>query len=343
MRILFERRAIPVWVIIVCALAAVAYLSLDRIDSKRVFSSRHLIRIGYNATSVNHGPIMVALEKGFFEESGIEIKAFSFRGGRDVTQALAAGQIDIGTGALSGFLVPIAARIPVKIIAMCTSGQTTVYVHPDSGIETVSDLEGKAIGMGRTTGSAGLSFQAVLKRHGLSLNKDMEFRAVAREHAPIALMEHKILDAFVTSAFFDVKFEEVGAVMLPEWKSKGYDEQLWPRTSVAIRADVLKERTPEVRKFLEGYIASHRFISRYPDEAAAIMARHITDRTDGVIEFSTEEVKAARKTLRYHFSYEPDVIIDLAATCREIGMIERELSLQEIIDARFDDLLTPSD
>ncbi|HUV37124.1 MAG TPA: ABC transporter substrate-binding protein [Patescibacteria group bacterium] len=333
------KRSFLPWIL--CAAIVIAGFAIWRyvVDSgwnaDRDASRPPVLRFGYNASNANHGPLMVAIEKGLFEKQGVAVKLFPFRRGRDITQALGAGQIDVATGALSGFIAAIAQGAPVKIIAMCTVGQTVVYVRPGETVKTLVDLKGKRIGMGRTTGGSGLHFQSVLQRNGLSLETDMEYVNTSREQAAMALMMHRTIDAYVTHAYFESKLEEIGAIPLPGWESEGYLREMWPRTSVAVRSDFLNEQADVIERFLAGYIEAHLFVRENPGEAASIIARHITEKCEGVVTFTREEVEEAWASLKYVVPYDTNHVRNLAHISHQLGLVDADLPAEMIVDDRF--------
>src|SRR5574341_1134536 len=91
------------------------------------------------------GPVIVALERGFFKREGLAAEFVPFRGGPDLLKAVMAGEILVGITGSTDILVFREAGSPVKMIATHTEGNHfTLNVAAD--VRAVADLKGKAIG-----------------------------------------------------------------------------------------------------------------------------------------------------------------------------------------------------
>src|SRR5213596_1972123 len=84
------------------------------------------------------GPVIVALERGFFAKEGLAAEFVPFRGGPDLLKAVMGADI----------LVFREAGSPIKMIATHTAGNHfTINVATD--VHAVADLRGRAIGVTR--------------------------------------------------------------------------------------------------------------------------------------------------------------------------------------------------
>jgi NitT/TauT family transport system substrate-binding protein len=95
----------------------------------------------------------VALEKGYFQEQGLQAVATSFESGTILVDALVAGRIDVTTGnsIITHWLVE--QNLPGTFKIFITYGSTglkgvtfTLMVAKDSPLKGMMDLKGKRIG-----------------------------------------------------------------------------------------------------------------------------------------------------------------------------------------------------
>src|SRR5438309_8001065 len=94
------------------------------------------------------GPVIVALEKGFFKDEGLAAEFIPFRGGPDLLKAVMAGEVLVGVTGSTDILVFREAGSPIKTVATHTEGNHfTLNVAPE--VRGVADLKGKAIGVPR--------------------------------------------------------------------------------------------------------------------------------------------------------------------------------------------------
>src|SRR5947208_16436363 len=94
------------------------------------------------------GPVIVALERGFFKSEGLAAEFVPFRGGPDLLKAVMAGECLVGITGGTDILVFREAGSPIKMIATHTEGNHfTLNVPAD--VQKIADLMVKAIGVTR--------------------------------------------------------------------------------------------------------------------------------------------------------------------------------------------------
>ena len=101
-------------------------------------------------------PFWIAEAEGFYGDAGVQAEIITFQSAQELSTAFAAGEID---GAMTDAQVSAAlaaSGTPVNL-AWVTLGATPdqgrfgIMTCPDSGIESLSDLAGKGIGVGSNT------------------------------------------------------------------------------------------------------------------------------------------------------------------------------------------------
>lgn len=276
---------------------------------------------------------MIAHDKGFFTKHGIKAKLVPLKSGKEVKQAISLGQIDIGSGGATNFFVPISKGAPVKIIAPSTTAPTHMYIRPDGGVKKFRDLIGKTIA---TTPGSSSNFALLYALSKENINTgQITFVDVEKKYRPIALMEKKIVDAAMAGEHDALFLEEAGAVPFPEWQKKGYLNKQFPHTVIAVNTDFLATNPEKAEAFIDAFIETQSFIKSNPDEAAELLATHISSVTGGAVVFSPEDIKEVWKTIEYNLWDEPDILVDMSKIAKETGEIEKELTLDEIYDLQF--------
>lgn len=109
------------------------------------------IKIGYLHTLAVDGQIWLAESMGLWKKEGLEPEFIRFQTGLELFQAMSGGSIDVlSTGAvLSNF--PAREQGKVFLINDVEFATAQLWVHPDMGINKISDLSGKKIST--TTGT----------------------------------------------------------------------------------------------------------------------------------------------------------------------------------------------
>jgi len=115
-------------------------------------------------------PLMVAAERGFFKEAGLDVDLRFFPSGGDLMTAFAGGSVQMGSSGSTPLTSLRARPYPVKVVARVAdiSGAQQFIVRQD--VKSFDQLVGKKIGLMRGTGSEGL-FNSIVKSYGLDPSK----------------------------------------------------------------------------------------------------------------------------------------------------------------------------
>jgi NitT/TauT family transport system substrate-binding protein len=98
-------------------------------------------------------PIFVAEERGLFKKAGLEVEARDYELGKTALEDLNAGRLDIAFAAVTPIVYSCMAGADFKIIATAASSANMVALagRKDLGIQKVSDIRGKRVGLIRGT------------------------------------------------------------------------------------------------------------------------------------------------------------------------------------------------
>lgn len=299
----------------------------------------NLISVGYPMAYIDCAPFIVAYTKGFFNEHNVTIETVPLNSGNEVKLALSAGQIDIAFGSAAIFFIPISKGVPIKIIAPMSFNHRYLYVRPDNKIRTFEDLIGKTIAIS-TGGINEYEIRRVLKKENIDATK-INFVSIEKVNRPIALMEKKIVHAVIASQHDVAKYSELGAVLLEEWGTKGYDSQDRPEAIIAIDEEFKRSDPQLVEQFIDALIEGHEFIKSNPEEAAEIVSSYIKNESEGASVYSSEDINAMWKNgkIKYNLWYDPTILVEMSKIAVEVGQIDSNLTLEQIYDLSFEEKL----
>ncbi len=125
----------------------------------------------------DHGPLYVALERGYFREAGLEVELIAPADPNDPPKLVAAGKGDIAISYQPQLHLQADAGLPLKRFGtLVATPLTTLIVLKDGPIREIAQLKGKKVGYS-VAGFEDAVLGTMLETHGLSL-KDVTLVAV---------------------------------------------------------------------------------------------------------------------------------------------------------------------
>ncbi|MFZ7188258.1 ABC transporter substrate-binding protein [Avibacterium avium] len=118
----------------------------------------------------DHAAIIVAQQKGFFAENGLQVDIIEPADPSMPPKLVAAGQADLAVDYQPQLQMQVAEGLPlVRVGTLISTPLNSLVVLKDSGIEQIADLKGKKIGYS-VSGFEDALLGAMLKSAHLSLN-----------------------------------------------------------------------------------------------------------------------------------------------------------------------------
>jgi len=214
-------------------------------------------------------PVNVGDKLGIFKKHGLDLKIVDFSGGSKMSQAMAAGSIDIGDGA--GTEMALVAK-GVPMMAVCqTAGPTpflSVGVPWDSPIKTIDQLKGKKIGVS-ASGSLTDWLTKELVRKKQWQPQDVTAVAIGNGvNNVIAAFRGNLVDADIstTSLFLTMEEQKTGRVLSPVTAFAG---NMAAGTLYASKA-LMDSNPGAVRAFVAGWIETVAYIRAHKAETVKI-------------------------------------------------------------------------
>ena len=125
---------------------SIAFLMIFLLPFHPLFGMQK-VRLGYLQSDLHQLAVFVALEKGLFQQEGIDITIGGiFKAGPEEMTAFASGELDIGYVGEAPATVAVANKVAdVKIIAQVNLEGSAIMVRKGSGIKSLKDLVGKTV------------------------------------------------------------------------------------------------------------------------------------------------------------------------------------------------------
>jgi NitT/TauT family transport system substrate-binding protein len=190
-----------------------------------------------------------AQEKGFFENEGLTVTLEPVQGGPQAAQSVAAGELDVSFSNTISTSIATQRGLPIKTVVLTSAlgpGGLSVYVQPNSPIQTLEDLDGATVGINATNNIGDVTLRNLLNEEGL---EDVE------------------------PTFVEVPFPEMAAGVEAGSIDAGYSPE--PFSSAALAAgmrevvDLTDPAGPNVGLAVSNFIASDQYIQENPNTVAA--------------------------------------------------------------------------
>lgn len=211
----------------------------------------------------DHGPLIIAREKGFFAAEGLDVELVAPADPNDPPKLVAAGQADLAVSYQPQLHLQVQEGLPlVRIGTLVATPLNSLVVLADGPVRTIADLKGRKIGFS-VGGFEEALLAGMLKEHGLQL-ADVALVNVNFSLSPSLLAGQ--VDA-VIGAFRNFELNQMdlagypGRAFFPEEEGvPAYDELIY----VAHRDRL--ERL-ELRRFLAAVERATHWLINHPEAA----------------------------------------------------------------------------
>jgi NitT/TauT family transport system substrate-binding protein len=252
------------------AAALVVALAAMAIDPA-VAAAQDKLRFGKSlATLFHYTPIDVGLEKGIFEQHGLEVETTSFAGDAKLQQALAAGAVDIGVsgGPALAFVAKGSPDIGVAQEAGPPLG-ATVTVLAASPIRTVADLKGKVASISTVGSQAEWMTRELSRQQGWGPD-GIKLVALGEVPAQLAALKTRQTDAFTADITTAYRLEEAGdGRILVKF---GDVIPNYVNTVIYATTDLAAKHPEQLRRFLAAWFETVAFMKQNKAETVRIVS-----------------------------------------------------------------------
>jgi NitT/TauT family transport system substrate-binding protein len=230
------------------------------------------IRIGISSSSPGFLPTVVAEHKGFYAKYGLASEHIRIALAIAMN-ALGSGDLDYAITMAQG--VSAAVRgVPVKLLMM-TQDKLVFFLMVRPGIEQVSDLRNKTIGISTLGSTTHLVADVIARRHGLIPGKDLHLLPSGDDQGRFASLETGRVDAVIGSTPLDVWGSKKNYKVIA--RAKDYTNL--PQNAVIVSDNKIKQSSDQTKRMLKGTIEALQFVQTNKRESIEILASYAkTDR-----------------------------------------------------------------
>ena len=216
----------------------------------------------------DHGPIIVAQQRGYFAEAGLEVEVIPPADPSDPPKLVAAGKADLAVSYQPQLHLQVGEGLPLtRVGTLVATPLNCLLVLRDGPVKRLADLKGRRVGFS-VAGVEEALLATMLKRHGLALD-DVELVNVNWSLSP-ALMSRQV-DA-VIGAFRNFELNQLeieglaGRCFYPEEEGvPAYDELIYVANAETMDED-------KIVRFLAATEKATQYIVNHPEAAWEIFA-----------------------------------------------------------------------
>lgn len=224
------------------------------------------IRVSYASLGTGYMDHIVAMEKGYFREEGLNVEAVK-AGGGVATPALLSGQLHFSTSAAAALSGAIRGG-PLKIVYTNRSWFPYKLVSNKPDIKTVRDLVDKKVVVATFGDALHLSTLLVLKKHGI-LPSAVLFIMAGTNPARFVAFKAGSVDATPLTPKEVVVWAQSSGHVLSDMAK----EVQMVGNGVAVSNKLLAENSLLVARFLRAVVKGREYARRYKEQTVAMVAK----------------------------------------------------------------------
>lgn len=216
----------------------------------------------------DHGPIIIAKEKGFFADEGLDVEIVAPADPSAPPKLVAAGKADLAVSYQPQIHLQVAEGLPLKRVGtLIASPLNCLMVKDDGPVKTIADLKGRKVGYS-VAGVEEAQMRAVLSRHGLTMD-DIEMVNVNWSLAPSVMSGQvdAVIGAYRNVELHQMEIEGVKGrcFFIEEEGMPSYDELIY------VANPELMDRA-KIARFLAATERATQYIVNHPQESFEIYA-----------------------------------------------------------------------
>jgi NitT/TauT family transport system substrate-binding protein len=215
-------------------------------------ASSPTISIGLSRRAFSYLPTVVAQEKGFYCDEGLNVVNRMISDAA-APPAVASGGLEYVVN-VANVTAAVTAGLPLRMIAMVTSKPYFVLVvSPD--IHSVKDLKGKHLAVTSPGSSTTSMLTAVLAANGISA-KDVDIQPLGNAESMLAALFSKQVQGAMVYPPFDVEAVRRGYVRL----AKSKDISNVPLNTLVTSVSLIQQKPDQVKKVIKATIRGLQYI-----------------------------------------------------------------------------------
>lgn len=283
--------------------------------------------------SVFYAPLYVALNNGYFEEAGLDVRLTNAGGTDKVTAALVSGSADIGLMGPEGVIYASEMNDAPVVFGQLTKRDGSFLVSKKDEADTFewSDLQGKHVLAGRVGGVPAMTMQYIMNGYGLydgvncTINTEVAFNMMGSVFEADDSVDYTTLFEPTAS-----EFEATGRGYIVA--SVGEESGEVPYTAFAALGSYLEDERETAKAFLGAVRRGYEFMCEStPAEVAKSLAPSFDGTSEESLAIAVESYLAIDAWCSTPVMTE-ESLVRLQEIMENAGELEKRVSFDDIVD-----------
>lgn len=283
--------------------------------------------------SVFYAPLYVALNNGYFDEAGLDVRLTNAGGTDKVTAALVSGSADIGLMGPEGVIYASEMNDAPVVFGQLTKRDGSFLVSKKDEADTFewSDLQGKHVLAGRVGGVPAMTMQYIMNGYGLydgvncTINTEVAFNMMGSVFEADDSVDYTTLFEPTAS-----EFEATGRGYIVA--SVGEESGEVPYTAFAALGSYLEDERETAKAFLGAVRRGYEFMCEStPAEVAKSLAPSFDGTSEESLAIAVESYLAIDAWCSTPVMTE-ESLVRLQEIMENAGELEKRVNFDDIVD-----------
>ena len=293
------------------------------------------LRLGY-FPNLTHAPALVGLERGDFQKAlgKVTLQTKDFVSGTQLSEAFAAGTLDIGYIGPGPAINAVARGLPLQIIAGASNAGAVLIARKGVNIASFKDLAGKKVGIPSLGNTQDISLRHILKEQGLKSQSDggsVTILPVAPADVAAAFSS-KSLDAALVPEPWGALLESQGNRLVQDekaiWRGGNY-----PSAVLIVNTQFAADNPQLVQAFVKAHLSAVTFILKNTPAAQSAISAQLFKLTGQKV--NALVLQRALSRTRLTADVDMDALKDYADLNREAGYAREVPDLSKVVNLTY--------
>jgi ABC-type nitrate/sulfonate/bicarbonate transport system substrate-binding protein len=280
------------------------------------------------ALPLDFTPVDIGMDKGFFQQHGLDLEIVSFAGSAKLQQALGADAIDIGLGSGPELAFVAKGNTDLGICAYAGPVNLVLVVRPDAGIDKVADLKGKRITVSTVGSLTDWVVRETSRQQGWG-NDGIAVTPLGTNEAQVAAMRARETDGLAVDPAGGYELEEKGAgKIILRFSTVAPD--FINHVSYATNK-MIAEHPDQLKAFLAAWFETVAFMKANKDEAVKLAAPVMHQSLD----ITSRDYDDTMPTFSDTGRFEAKPLAVLARSFVQMGALPAEPDMSKLYTEKF--------